>query len=124
MYSVLISLASNAEQEEHLAEARKALAAALHEERYTAEIWTEPEGKAKGTSAPYLNQLVSASTSLGADELNDFLKTIERQLGRTPEMRRVGTVPIDLDLLQWDGQRFHQRDWERNYMRQLLELLQ
>lgn len=109
MYSVLISLASNAQQEEHLAEARKALAAALHEERYTAEIWTEPEGKAKGTSAPYLN---------------DFLKTIERQLGRTPEMRRVGTVPIDLDLLQWDGQRFHQRDWERNYMRQLLELLQ
>lgn len=124
MYSVLISLASNAQQEEHLAEARKALAAALHEERYTSEIWTEPEGKAKGRSAPYLNQLVSASTSLGADELNDFLKTIERQLGRTPEMRRVGTVPIDLDLLQWDGQRFHQRDWERNYMRQLLELLQ
>ena len=122
MSHVLISLASNHEQQKHHSEARQALAEVLSAPLYTAEIWTEPEGtKAQGPQ--YLNQLVSAETLLNADELNLFLKQTELKLGRTDDMRRQGLVPIDLDLLQFDEQRYHLRDWQRSYVKRLLELL-
>jgi len=67
-----------------------------------------------------LNQLVSAQTHLDCDELNSRLKEIEKAQGRNDEARRQGLVPVDLDLLQYDQQRFHLRDWQRPYIQQLL----
>ena len=118
MHSILISLASNHEHEKNLSEARKALAQVLISPDYTPAIWTEPFGKKEGT--PYLNQLVCAQTDLDIDELNCRLKEIEKAQGRDDEARRLGLVPIDLDLLLYDQQRFHQRDWQRPYIQQLL----
>ena len=121
MHSVLISLASNNEQEKNLSEARKALTQVLISPDYTPAIWTEPYGKKEG--ALYLNQLVSAKTNLDSDELNCILKEIEKSQGRDEEARRQGLVPIDLDLLQYNQQRFHLRDWQRPYIQQLLPKL-
>ena len=120
MHRVLISLASNHQQEIHLSEARRALAEVILSAVYTDAIWTKPEGKHKAQSPDYLNQLVSAETALTADELNHRLKELELALGRTAEMRSQGLVPIDLDLLQWDDDRYHQRDWTRSYVTRLL----
>ena len=121
MHSVLISLASNNEQEKNLSEARKALTQVLISPDYTPAVWTEPYGKKEG--ALYLNQLVSAQTDLDNDELNGRLKDIEKTQGRDDETRRQGLVPIDLDLLLYDQQRFHLRDWQRPYIQQLLPKL-
>ncbi len=121
MHSVLISLASNNEQEKNLSEARKALTQVLISPDYTPAVWTEPYGKKEGTL--YLNQLVSAQTDLDNDELNGRLKDIEKTQGRDDEARRQGLVPIDLDLLLYDQQRFHLRDWQRPYIQQLLPKL-
>ena len=118
MHSVLISLASNNEQEKNLSEARKALTQVLISPDYTPAIWTEPYGKKEG--ALYLNQLVSAQTDLDYDELNGRLKDIEKTQGRDDEARHQGLVPIDLDLLLYDRQQFHLRDWQRPYIQQLL----
>jgi len=126
MHHVLISLASNYQAEEHLCEARTALTEILSSPVYTQEIWTEPEGSKGNLSddkALYLNQLVSADTSVNADELNHCLKEIEQKLGRTAECRQRGIVTIDLDLLQHDDTRHHLRDWDRSYVRRLLKLL-
>ena len=129
MHSILLSLASNHEQEKNLGEAREALAQVLVSPDYTPAIWTEPYGKKQPpshlsplTSHPskYLNQLVSAQTSLDSDELILRLKEIEKVQGRDDEARRQGLVPIDLDLLLYDQQRFHLRDWQRPYIQQLL----
>jgi len=129
MHYVLISIASNFQPEKHLCEAHAALAEILSDAVYTKEIWTTPEGS-KGQSSSnkeqeslYLNQLVSAKTSINADELNCQLKKIELKLGRTNEYRQQGIVTIDLDLLQHDMTRYHLRDWNRKYIRKLLELL-
>ena len=121
MHSVLISLASNNEQEKNLSEARKALTQVLISPDYTPAVWTEPYGKKEG--ALYLNQLVSAQTDLDNDELNGRLKDIEKTQGRDDETRRLGLVPIDLDLLLYDQQRFHLRGWQRPYIQQLLPKL-
>ena len=121
MHRVLISLASNHEQKENLCKAREALAQILSSATFTPEQWTHPMGKHFGRF--YINQLVSAETTLSSDELTARLKDIETTLGRTPELRRHGIVPIDLDLLLYDDKRFHLQDWERSYIKDLLKLL-
>lgn len=145
MHNVLVLLASNYRQEQHLSQARKALAQVLSSCCYTEAIWTEPEGSTIQANQPegnaiqanqpegnatriserplYLNQLLSARTDLDADSLVHRLKQIECELGRNDDMRRQGLVPIDLDLLQHDDQRYHQRDWQRSYVQRLLPLL-
>lgn len=121
MHSVVISLASNIKQEEHLRNARQALREVLLCPVYTDEIWTDPVGMPSGRK--YLNQLVEASTTLDAPTLTSRLKEMEIALGRNSKARTQGIVPIDLDLLEHDGCRFHQRDWQRDYVRRLLPML-
>ena len=123
MAHVLISLASNHEHEKNLREARLRLEHVLSSSVFTSELWTKPVGTAHAPGTNYLNQLVSAETTLDSDHLEAFLKETELAMGRTADMRRQGLVPIDLDLLLHDGRRFHHHDWQRSYIRQLLEIL-
>jgi 2-amino-4-hydroxy-6-hydroxymethyldihydropteridine diphosphokinase len=117
MHRVLLSLASNSSQEEHLRQARQALVQMLDNCGFTKEIWTEAMGNAHGT---YLNQLAEAETDMGVEELTLRLKQLEADMGRTPEMKALGVVPIDLDLLQYDTCRYHLHDWDRPYVKRLL----
>ena len=117
MHRVLLSLASNSEQKDHLRQAREALARVLVHCSFTKEIWTEAVGNAHGT---YLNQLAEADTDMEVEELMQRLKQLETDMGRTPEMKALGVVPIDLDLLQYDTCRYHLHDWDRPYVKRLL----
>jgi len=118
MSNVIISLASNHDQTENLPLALRRLGQIIHIQRATEAIWTEP------FHSPihdlYLNQLVYADTHLSADQLTSLFKRIELTMGRTPEERQQGIVRIDIDLLQYDHQRYHMKDWERPYIKQLL----
>lgn len=119
-YEVIISLASNCQQEENLSEARKHLGQILFDTRYTKALWTKPITSNK-QSPLYLNQLVYARTGLSADLLINGLKDIEEQMGRTAELRSKGIVPIDLDLMKHGDTLHHLNDWERPYIKALLE---
>ena len=126
-HSCIISLASNCCQEENLAEAQCRLSQILSSVSYTEAIWTEPLSSKSNLSSLsslhsplYLNQLVYAQTSLTVDALQAALKQLECEMGRTPDDRAKGIVRIDLDLLQYDSNRYHLRDWNRPYVQQLL----
>ena len=45
----------------------------------------------------------------------------ERRLGRIHN--EDGVVAIDLDLMQYDNQRHHLRDWDREYIKNLINEL-
>lgn len=122
MAKVLLSLAANRFQKSNLAKARQCLGEVLSDIYYTSEQWTEPLSTARRDK--YLNQLAFGTTALTLDELNARLKQIETSLGRTPQKRVMGIVPIDIDILLYDGERLHQRDWQRPYVTALLEELQ
>jgi len=49
-----------------------------------------------------LNQVLEVETSLEPRPLLETVKTIERQLGRTPG-ERWGPREIDIDILRYDG---------------------
>lgn len=118
-HHIIIGLASNINQEANLEAAREQLTQLLSEVHFTSAIRTEPVGSLR--QEPYLNQLCRGTTALGMNLLNEVLKEIEKRLGRTHN--EDGIVTVDLDLLEYDGVRYHLRDWERNYVKDLISQL-
>ena len=119
VHEVIISLASNENQEANLAKAREQLTQLMSEVHFTSAIWTEPVNTSR--NEPYLNQLCKGTTAFGEGLVCEVLKETEKRLGRT--CNEDGIVTIDLDLLQYDDQRHHLRDWGRDYVKNLLNEL-
>lgn len=71
----------------------------------------------------YSNMLATFSTELDETTLITLLKKFELELDDTPELRKSGTVMMDIDLLQYDEERRHTDDWQRAYIKQLMEEL-
>ena len=118
-HEVIISLASNENQEANLAKAREQLTQLMEEVHFTSAIWTEPINTSR--KEPYLNQLCKGVTAFRDGLLGEVLKETERRIGRVHN--EDGIVVIDLDLLSYDGQRHHLRDWDRDYVKNLLNEL-
>ena len=118
-HEIIISIASNENQEANLAKARELLKTIIPELTFTHELWIEPVNTTR--KSMYLNQLCKGVTELGPNLLSEVLKETERRLGR--RHNEDGIVVIDLDLLQYDKERFHIKDWERNYVKDLMKEL-
>ncbi|WP_073208436.1 2-amino-4-hydroxy-6-hydroxymethyldihydropteridine diphosphokinase [Xylanibacter ruminicola] len=157
LHHIIISLASNFNQEANLEAARTALTQLLTEAHFTSAKWTKPFGVIEhgtlnidhsleatpfesklssldqcsmfnvqcsmfnGQCSMYLNQLCQGTTAFGPNLLSEVLKETEKRQGRTHN--EDGIVTLDLDLLQYDDQRFHHRDWERSYVKDLINEL-
>lgn len=115
-HEVIISLGSNENQETNLAKAREQLTQLLTEVHFTSAIWTGPVNTSR--KEPYLNQLCKGTTTFGEGLLGEVLKETEKRIGRIHN--EDGIVAIDLDLLEYDGQRHHLRDWSREYVIKLI----
>ena len=120
-HQVILSIASNRFQSKNLSRARQCLGEVLKDLHFTSEHWTEPVNAQRRDN--YLNQLATGMTEMDEDELNEWLKQTERRFGRNDAKRRLGIVPIDLDILEFDGERRHLRDWERPYVQSLISEL-
>ena len=125
-HHIIISLASNINHEANMQAARTQLTQLLTEAHFTRAIYTEPVGNGQwsivnGQCPKYLNQLCEGTTAYGFNLLNEVLKETEKRLGRTHN--EDGIVTIDLDLLEYDGERYHLRDWDRNYVKDLINEL-
>lgn len=68
-----------------------------------------------GHSGCYVNAVVEGFTSYGSDELNLLLKDYEIKAGRTVEKRAAGLVPIDIDIVVWNGDVVRPRDFSRKF---------
>ena len=122
MHKVIISLATNRFQKKNLSKARHCLEEILSDMHFTTECWTAPIGNTPCRDA-YLNQLVVGNTELDEPTLTEWLKNTELSFGRTEAKRQAGIVPIDLDILDFNGEKRHLRDWERPYVQQLVNEL-
>ena len=120
VHEVIISLGSNENQEANLAKAREQLTQLMTEVHFTSAIWTDPVNTSR--KEPYLNQLCKGTTTFGEGLLCEVLKETEKRIGRVHN--EDGIVAIDLDLLEYDGQRHHLRDWNRDYVKNLISELQ
>lgn len=117
----IVCLGSNAEPEKNIAEATRKLSAQFPDIRWGDTVRTEAEG---GVSVGcYLNKAAELRTAMGKDELTAVLKLLEREQGRTPESKHIGIVPIDIDLLVYDGTWLKPKDRGLSYVQKALSLL-
>ena len=112
MASILIALGSNYQQSAHIQWASQRLCTLFSEVSFTPVLWT-PDIHGRGTW--YMNRLLRARTTLSPTQLNTLLKQLEQETRRTKDH-----VTIDLDLMQYDDQRYHLDDWQRPYIRNLI----
>lgn len=112
------SLSSNIEADKNMAEAKVILKNYFSNIRFSSQIQTLPQGK--GYTSDFLNSVVMFSTDLTFEYLNEILKTIETQLGRTSLLKMQKKVPIDIDIICWNGQVVHS-DYKRfPFLRKLI----
>ena len=112
MANVLIALGSNYHQSAHILWASQRLAALLADVTLSPILWP-PDIHGRGLW--YMNRLLRARTMLSPTQLTALLKQIEQETQRTKQH-----VTIDLDLMQYDDQRFHHDDWQRPYIQNLI----
>ena len=112
MHQVLIAIGSNYHQNAHIHWASERLSCFLQDLRLSRKLWTQD---IHGSGLWYMNRLATGYTSLSMDEIGKKLKEIESETCRTKEC-----VTLDLDLMLYDNEQFHLRDWPRPYIQLLL----
>lgn len=118
---ILIALGSNHEQKKNVAFAMERLHSFFPSISFSRMLWTEPIGIA---SDRFVNALALADTDKEQEEVERILKQVEKECGRTREEKMRNIIRLDLDLLQWGTVRLREQDWERDYIRLLLQEMQ
>jgi len=115
---VLISIGSNFEAQKNVLEAIRLLSQLFADVNVSRIITTRPFGEQYKDD--FHNCLISGFTSLPLARLEQLLKHIELRMGRSYDSKITGIVHIDLDILMYDGVKYHLNDWERPYVLRLI----
>ena len=75
-------------------------------------------------SPNYLNAVVKIFTDTDHQELHNVLKTMEKAHGRTPESKLSGKIPLDIDIVVWNGEIIRPQDWKQDYFQTGLKELE
>ena len=116
---VLISIGSNFEAQANVPEAIRLLSQLLADATVSGIITTSPYGEQYRDD--FHNCLISGFTSLPLHVLENILKNTERRMGRTADSKTTGVVHIDLDILMYNGVKYHLDDWKRPYVLRLID---
>ena len=88
--------------------------------RFTHIIPTEPIGE-RFKGKQFFNAVMAGNTNLAMSEVEEQLKRIEQLAGNTQDERNMGVVEADIDLLMYDEVKLHEKDWQRSYIKELVE---
>lgn len=88
--------------------------------RFTHTIPTEPIGE-RFKGKQFFNAVMAGNTNLAMSEVEEQLKLIEQLAGNTLDKRNMGVVEADIDLLMYDDVKLHEKDWQRSYIKELVE---
>ncbi|MBP3726162.1 MAG: 2-amino-4-hydroxy-6-hydroxymethyldihydropteridine diphosphokinase [Bacteroidaceae bacterium] len=121
LHRVFFALGSNTDQPVHMRLARQYLMSLFQEVHFSTEAWTKAIGI---DSEPFLNCMGMGFTTHERTQIERALKQIQRRCGDSKGKRRLNKIVMDIDLMQYDGERYHEEDWERDYIQhQYKELL-
>ena len=113
---VVLCLGSN------VADRRQRLDGAIHRlaSRLTIRDYSEAVESAdvSGLGRDYLNIVARCSTSLSLNDLRSLIAEIETIEGRTPQSKTSGSMPIDIDVVMYNGKVVSPCDFHRDYFRQ------
>ncbi|MEE3384479.1 MAG: 2-amino-4-hydroxy-6-hydroxymethyldihydropteridine diphosphokinase [Prevotella sp.] len=86
--------------------------------RFTFLVETDPIGI---VSPKFTNCVGIAFTTMPLEEIKAIFKEIEKECEDTKEKRRNNLIEMDIDILEYDGVRYHEKDWSRPYIIDMVE---
>lgn len=113
MTELVLSLGSNCSHE-NVEKAIEWLASQLNEISCSG-LYETPPAKGKGDN--YVNAVIMANTSLQLEELNRSFKEYERRVGRDDDCRRTDCVPIDIDIVIYEGKVVREWDYRQDFFK-------
>lgn len=118
MHTILLSIGSNTYAKKNIEKAKRELAAVFGNIRFSNSCESLPYGKKY--TRPFLNLLAVFHSDEDPQQICRKAKAIESAMGRKPEDKEKGRVVIDIDLVQYDDNVMKPRDFERDYVQNLL----
>jgi 2-amino-4-hydroxy-6-hydroxymethyldihydropteridine diphosphokinase len=115
----ILALGTNINHEMNMFLAEHLLKKMLPSIVFTESKWTEPIGFTSDNK--FLNELGFGYTSHGTAQMERAIKHIERECGSIKAERSKGIVTMDIDILLIGETKFHNKDWNRNYIKELLK---
>ena len=106
----IVSIGSNFNAEQNVTEVQILMNEAFTNVLFSNFQWIPAIGD--HYTQPFYNGAVSFESNLTALELKPKLKAMEARLGRTPEQKAQGIVPMDLDIIVCNKEIVHQ-DYNR-----------
>jgi len=97
----VISLGSNIQPGKNIPEARKKIGAMVRVLSESNFVTTQPIGRPG--QPDFINGVMRVETGVDLEELKQFLKHIEKELGRVRTRDRYSPRTIDLDVVVWNG---------------------
>lgn len=101
MNTAIVMLGANVNQEENLIKAKEMLSNFFEIIDESSILITSPIGKKYKTD--FHNQAIKLISDDTAKEITSHFKQIESEMGRSPQTNQRGEVPIDIDLILWNG---------------------
>ena len=105
MNTALIMLGSNSNADQNLELSKEKLTDYFEIVSQSSRIFTKPFGKQY--IADFQNEAIKILSAETADETKIIFKQIEMEMGRTPETKKSGLIPIDIDLIYWNEKLLH-----------------
>ena len=105
MNTALIMLGSNSNADQNLELTREKLTEYFEIISQSTRLVTKPFGKQY--IGDFQNEAIKILSAETADETKNIFKQIEMELGRTPESKQLGVIPIDIDLIFWNEKLLH-----------------
>lgn len=126
LHPVLISVSSNCGDRIRKCEDALAWLASVLKDAVSSSVYETEDISCKNNSGvsashpekpKYMNAVIAGYSDIPFEKLNSILKTYELNHGRDSEARRKGEVPIDLDIVKWNGGILRPRDYAADYFR-------
>ena len=119
----IISIGSNVpDKKERVAKACEELRNRFYSFQISSIYTTPAVGRCAG-QPDYCNAVARFSTADDYETLRLFFKEMESDYGRVRRSDTVALIPLDIDIVVWDGTVLRQRDMGQEYMRIGLEQL-
>lgn len=120
MNKILIAIGSNHEAERRMNEVKVLL------QVFFSDIVFSPSMQTKDINMEgpdYINMVAVFHTSLSYQQVNSLLKKLQTMCGNSEEARSRHEVAMDLDILAFNDRLYHLNDWQRPYIKQLVNTI-
>lgn len=77
-------------------------------------------GMKEGTNDFY-NMLIKTKTTLPLQDIMLLVKKLESMMGNTTQLRSMGIIRMDMDIIIWDDEIIKPNDTEREYYKTLIK---